>query len=93
MRLTSGRRRPAPLLRSLARRTHAWGLEHRTRLQQPQAPATARLTIPQCRLEPRRLRSSLASGPDPLQGTVRRRISSDFSASGPAAPQDPQGVS
>ncbi|KAJ1156449.1 hypothetical protein NDU88_009168 [Pleurodeles waltl] len=67
--------------------------EHRTWLQQPQAPATARLPVPRGRLEPRRLRSSLASGPDPLQGTFLRPISSDFSASGPAALQDPEGVS
>ncbi|KAJ1158621.1 hypothetical protein NDU88_011309 [Pleurodeles waltl] len=71
----------------------ARGPEHSTRLQQPQAPPTARLLVPRGRPEPRRLRSSLASGPDPLQGTFRRRISSDFSASGPAAPKDPQGVS
>ncbi|KAJ1202429.1 hypothetical protein NDU88_006229 [Pleurodeles waltl] len=92
-RLTSGRQWPAPLLRSLARHPHVRGPEHRTRLQQPQAPATAQLPVPRGHPESRRLRSSPVSGPDPLQGTFRCRISSNFSASGPAAPKDQQGVS
>ncbi|KAJ1174732.1 hypothetical protein NDU88_000025 [Pleurodeles waltl] len=92
-RLTSGRQCPAPLLRSLARRPRARGPEHRTRLQQPQAPVTARLPVPRGHLKSRRLRSSHASGPDLHQGTFQGWISSDFSASGPAALQDPQGVS
>ncbi|KAJ1113972.1 hypothetical protein NDU88_002212 [Pleurodeles waltl] len=92
-RLTSGRQCLAPLLRSLARCPRARGQEHRTRLQQPRAPVTAQLPVPRGRLNLRRLHSSHASGPDLHQGTFRDRISSDFSALGPAALQDPQGVS
>ncbi|KAJ1153705.1 hypothetical protein NDU88_006463 [Pleurodeles waltl] len=87
----AGSARPAPPVPRSAPPRAGSGTPHPA--PTAQATPTARLSVPRGHLEPCRLRSSLASGPDPHQGTLRRRISSDFSASGPAALQVPQGVS
>ncbi|KAJ1128691.1 hypothetical protein NDU88_007066 [Pleurodeles waltl] len=80
---------------SRSRRPSMRGLDHSTlllmggRFRQPQVPVTAQLPAPRGRSEPRRLRSSPASGSDPLRGASWYRISSGPSASGPVAPTDP----